>query len=260
MKTNRLITIPISHYCEKARWALERAGIPYIEERHLQGFHTLPVYLAGKVDTAPVLVTGEGTFSDSTDIMKWADQKTPKNLKLYPSDPKQRQEVELLGSYFDGKFGAAGRLWMYTYLLSDTALILRYSKIHKVPAYQRLMFPIVSRFTRKYVAKALEMDSNSRAQSLKVVDRYFKEVGDILRDGRPFLVGDRFTAADLTFAALAAAVLIPDGPDEYGVRLPSLSELPTEMRDQVLIWRNQPAGIFALKMFHEHRTLPLLQK
>ena len=25
----RLITIPISHYCEKARWALERAEIPY---------------------------------------------------------------------------------------------------------------------------------------------------------------------------------------------------------------------------------------
>ncbi len=22
----RLVTIPISHYCEKARWALERAG------------------------------------------------------------------------------------------------------------------------------------------------------------------------------------------------------------------------------------------
>jgi len=22
----RLLTIPISHYCEKARWALERAG------------------------------------------------------------------------------------------------------------------------------------------------------------------------------------------------------------------------------------------
>jgi hypothetical protein len=24
----RLITIPISHYCEKARWALERVRIP----------------------------------------------------------------------------------------------------------------------------------------------------------------------------------------------------------------------------------------
>jgi glutathione S-transferase len=29
----RLVTIPISHYCEKARWALGRARIAYREER-----------------------------------------------------------------------------------------------------------------------------------------------------------------------------------------------------------------------------------
>jgi glutathione S-transferase len=37
----RLVTIPISHHCEKARWALERAGIPYREERHVQGIHRI---------------------------------------------------------------------------------------------------------------------------------------------------------------------------------------------------------------------------
>ena len=26
----RLITIPISHFCEKARWALQRAGVAYV--------------------------------------------------------------------------------------------------------------------------------------------------------------------------------------------------------------------------------------
>jgi glutathione S-transferase len=31
----RLVTIPISHYCEKARWSLERAGLEYREERHV---------------------------------------------------------------------------------------------------------------------------------------------------------------------------------------------------------------------------------
>ena len=35
----RLVTIPISHYCEKARWALDRAGLDYREERHVQGIH-----------------------------------------------------------------------------------------------------------------------------------------------------------------------------------------------------------------------------
>ncbi len=30
-KPLRLITIPISHYCEKARWALTKLKLPYIE-------------------------------------------------------------------------------------------------------------------------------------------------------------------------------------------------------------------------------------
>ena len=56
----RLITIPISHYCEKARWALERADIPYREERHLQVIHWAHVWRAGRGRTAPVLVTRTG--------------------------------------------------------------------------------------------------------------------------------------------------------------------------------------------------------
>ena len=30
--TTRLITIAFSHYCEKARWALDRAGIVFEED------------------------------------------------------------------------------------------------------------------------------------------------------------------------------------------------------------------------------------
>ena len=35
----RLITIGASHYCEKARWAVERAGLPFREEFHPPVFH-----------------------------------------------------------------------------------------------------------------------------------------------------------------------------------------------------------------------------
>ena len=56
----RLITIPISHFCEKARWALELADTPYREERHLQGIHWAHVWRAGRGWTAPVLVTPKG--------------------------------------------------------------------------------------------------------------------------------------------------------------------------------------------------------
>ena len=35
----KLITIPVSHYCEKVRWALNRVDIPFIEEPHMPPFH-----------------------------------------------------------------------------------------------------------------------------------------------------------------------------------------------------------------------------
>lgn len=47
-KPLRLITLPISHYCEKVRWALDRQGIAYREEAHAPIFHglyTLPLTL-----------------------------------------------------------------------------------------------------------------------------------------------------------------------------------------------------------------------
>ena len=48
-RPNVLITIPISHYCEKARWALDRAGVDYEEHPHLQLIHRIAVRRAGGV-------------------------------------------------------------------------------------------------------------------------------------------------------------------------------------------------------------------
>jgi glutathione S-transferase len=78
----------------------------------------------------------------------------------------------------------------------------------------------------------------------------FDDVAERLGDDRPFLCGERFTAADLTFAALSAAVLMPP---EYGVPLPQPAELPTAMAATVRNLREHPAGAYALKLFREER-------
>src|SRR5215218_1769036 len=69
----RLVTIPISHYCEKARWALDRAGLAYVEEAHVQGLHQLAARRAGGGLSVPVLVTDEGVFAQSEWIIRYAD-------------------------------------------------------------------------------------------------------------------------------------------------------------------------------------------
>jgi hypothetical protein len=63
-----LITIPLSHYCEKARWALDRVALPYREEPHAPLLHRLATQ-RNDGGTVPVLVHGSSRFSDSTDIL-----------------------------------------------------------------------------------------------------------------------------------------------------------------------------------------------
>jgi glutathione S-transferase len=81
------------------------------------------------------------------------------------------------------------------------------------------------------------------------VQAVFDEVARRL-DGREYLVGDRFSRADLSFAALSAAVLIPEN---YGVPFPRLDELPQEMAEGAQSFRDHPAGAFALRMYARHR-------
>ena len=65
-----------------------------------------------------------------------------------------------------------------------------------------------------------------------------------LADGRRYLAGDRFGAADLTFAALAGPALLPPG---YGGRRFIAPPLPKQLEPQIRAWRATPAGRHALR-------------
>jgi glutathione S-transferase len=239
-----LITIPISHYCEKARWALERAGVPYRERAHLQVLHWLAARRAGGGRTVPVLVCGERVLAESADIVAFADSR---GAGLRSADPS----VRALEAELDERLGPHGRRWMYNELRGENALVARYGPTG-VPAWQRralpLAFPLVARVIDRY----LDITPASAAQSLAEVCSVFDSVGERLSDGRPYLMGETFTAADLTFAALSAPMLVPP---EYGVPLPQPSELPARMAAVVRELRDHPAGAHALAMYRTERRV-----
>jgi glutathione S-transferase len=81
----------------------------------------------------------------------------------------------------------------------------------------------------------------------------FDWVAEQLADGRRYLLGDRFTAADLTYAALAAPVVLPS---VYGVPLPPLELLDAPTKALVERGRAHPAGEFALRLYAERSAAP----
>jgi glutathione S-transferase len=245
-----LITIPISHYCEKARWALERAGVPYRERAHMQVIHWVAVRRAGGGRTAPVLVTGDGlVLPESSEIVAWADSQMEPALRLLPEDPALADEVLALEYEFDQRLGPEGRRWMYNEIRGSRDMVIRYGTAG-VPGWERRMVPLVWPIATRVIDRYLNITPKLAAHSLEEVRASFDEVAERLSDGRPYLAGDRFTAADLTFAALSAAVLVPP---EYGVALPQPDELPARMAAVVRELREHPAGQHALRMFREER-------
>lgn len=242
-----LITIPLSHYCEKARWALDRAEMPYREEPHAPLLHLLATKRRGG-GSVPMLVQGDLRLIDSTAILLHADEVRGGDL-LYPREAGLRSEVQALEEYFDTKLGPDTRRWAYGQLLSQTKL-LRSLWSEKAPRREAQALPLITPLTRFLVQWAYRITPESAERSLRRVREVFGEVDRILGDGRCFLCGGRFTAADLTFAALAAPVLFPGGCCAV---LPLLEEVPAAMRDEVLRFRATAAGAFALRLFAEER-------
>jgi glutathione S-transferase len=138
---------------------------------------------------------------------------------------------------------------MYDQMRGQRDLAIRYGPTG-VPAWERRAMPIMWPLASRVIDRYLDIDAAKAAQSLAEVRSVFDSVAERLGDGRRYLTGDRFTAADLTFAALTAPVLLPP---EYGVPLPQPDELPAAMAGVVRELREHPAGVHALEMYRRER-------
>ncbi|HUS28564.1 MAG TPA: glutathione S-transferase [Kofleriaceae bacterium] len=247
--TIKLITIPFSHYCEKARWALDRAGITYEEDGHLPLFHYLANIRVGGKRTVPTLVTKDAgkktVVRDSTDIIAWVDKQKPGSLiPLAGAD-----EALAIEDDFDNHFGPATRRWGYFYMLPnrDVDDVIGAG----VPRWEKSLLKLARPFAVRYLKRSLKIDPDGVARSQKKIEETFSRVDEVLRDGRRFLTGDRFTVADLTFASLAAPILLPP---EHPVQKFELGLFPEEARVQIDRWRHTRAGQFGLRLYADERV------
>lgn len=241
---HELITIPISHYCDKARWGLDRAGVPYVERAHVPVFHYVPAQRAAESATVPVLTTPMGPLAESTAILRYADWWAGR-AELFPPDAPS---VTGLVDTYD-EFGVHTRLLAYHRLLPHPKLLVRFGATG-VPGWQRRLLPLAVRGLRRLITRRLKIDDRSVQRARVEVARTMDDVASRLSDGRRWLAGDRFTAADIAFAAMAAPLIMPA---EYGVPLPQPADLPHETATWIESHRGHDAGRFALRMYREER-------
>jgi glutathione S-transferase len=196
-----------------------------------------------------VLVTADGVLRESGEILEWVDARTPPHHRHFPAEPSARQEVKSLCRRFDEELGPRGRRLIYVHMLAQPNVALRFNN-QGVPPWEdraaRYGWPLVVRF----LTRALGIRPGIEVEDEAVVFREFDLVAERLADGRRHLCGERFGAADLTFAALSAAVLLPP---LYGVSLPQPDLLAPETTRLVERAREHPAGRYALTLFAQER-------
>ena len=87
-------------------------------------------------------------------------------------------------------------------------------------------------------------------RSRKTIDSIFETMNERLSDGRPYLTGNTFTAADLTFAALSTPVI---GPEAFVSKFLPGGDAGEEMETMMAGYRQTRAGKHALRMYEQHR-------
>lgn len=244
----RLVTIPFSHYCEKARWALDHAGLAYVEEPHAPMLAWAPAVTASGQRQVPVLVPVDAAVvTGSTNILRWADARSKSGAPpLWPEDLDRTLTAYV--AELDRALGPAARRVGYGCLMHDMTLTCQVLTA-AARGWERRVVETGARTLANSIRRGLRIDEQGVSRSVQVLERVFDDADARLADA-PFLAGDRFTAADLTFASLAGPALFTPPVETHTC---TLARLPAAAQREIERWRARPAGAFALRLYAESR-------
>lgn len=205
----------ISHYAEKVRWALDLKHVPHVRRSLLPGLHMHRIRKMTGQTAVPVLELNGTAIHDSSAILKEVEKIWPEP-PLYPADAAEREHALELEDHLDEELGVPIRQWSYFMLLpypSTVAMLF----VGQASTFHRLIFhaifptvrPQMRRYMKIYPAEA----ETGRQRTVAAMDRIASEI-----HSTGYLVGDHFTVADLTAAALLWPLLMPK---EFPYRLPT---------------------------------------
>ncbi|CAF1374751.1 unnamed protein product [Rotaria sordida] len=276
-----LITIRFSHYCEKARWALdllqhaashkstqeqleriENDSHRYIEHSRSILTHMISSlwHTSGFSSSTPVYITRDKhVLKDSSDILHYVSDELCKLGKptLYPT-----AEVEELENYFNQILGIHVRRYGYWLMFQtdDMEDELRNCWLRGTVGFEKWTQQHFFGPIKALATKGMNIQEQPSLISKQHIDEVFEKVNQMLEehDGLYLFKTTYPTAADLTFASLAYPMIFPSQCDELIIKYePNI--MSRQMYEQVTAYREQQAGKLVLRMYEQDRVVNRIQ-
>jgi glutathione S-transferase len=232
-----------SHFNEKGRWALDYKGVPHRRRSLVPGPHTFRSRRIGGRGTTPILVLDGEVIGDSTEIVAALERRRPQP-PLYPDTELERNAALELEDRFDNDLGPGLRSAVFHAILPHRRVTVQaitqgLSGVHRVVSHA--FYPLI----RRVVARSLDADDygarRGRDQTVAAMDLIEAELkGD-------YLVGDRFSVADLTAAALLSPLV---SPPQFAYQWPVWPDEWEEFRRSLA---DRPAYRWVQEMYARHR-------
>lgn len=210
--------IGVSHYSEKVRWALDYKGVEHERRAPMPSAHmVVALWLTrGRCKTFPVMRIDGETIGESSAIIGALEKHFPEP-PLYPEDPVERRRALDLEEFFDERLAPQIRqlAWhelgkepeRFVQVLGDTVP----APMRRLPGSDAILSAYAKGFTAvRYRASSEETAEESRRAVLAALDRLESEL-----DGNEYLVGESFSVADLTAAALFYPLALPPEAPSY---------------------------------------------
>ncbi|NWK77439.1 glutathione S-transferase family protein [Aquitalea sp. LB_tupeE] len=246
-----LYQFPFSHFCEKACWALDLKQQPYRVVNLLPALHLLWSRRMASASSLPILRDGAYIVQDSSAIIDFLDLRWPQ-LGLTPTEPALAGQAREWERWLGEEIGVPLRLWFYSHVLRQRQYAMAFL-LRGASRGQGLVFQALFGLIRHAMFYKMQINPHSAAAALPQLERALDTLEAALH-GRDYLVGNAFSRADLTAAALLWPML-PWNGDEAAMR----DCLP----DAVGQWRQglvqRPLYGWLQRTYHLHRPASCIQ-
>ncbi|HZK98863.1 MAG TPA: hypothetical protein VFC47_03095 [Caulobacteraceae bacterium] len=242
----RVISIVVSQGCELARWLLERAGLPFVEQFHAPLLHVLATTRVNGGVEAPVVVTPDGVWVTLMGIMEGIDAHSPAGRKVFGESEGDRLENEAFLAQLMPLFGDPLRRYVYHLVLPNKRVMYPLASAG-APAWERAVVYWFYPVWRVLLSRALGDAPADIAAAPGIIEQGMALVdAELARRGGRYLAGEAQGGIDVVVAALMSPAVFPP---QYGGRLPDLADVPSELRDFVTRNRDRPGGRLALATY-----------